>query len=311
MLLFIVAPLHSQPPPSTAPPGEDITPTFKTGVADVRVDVQVTQGSKIVRNLKKEDFAVSDNGQSKDVVYFAHGDEPLSIVLLLDVSGSMQRWLNQIAATARDALNQLRPGDKVAVMVFGKTSDVHQDFSDNLAESARQIAKAIHEHDVGAGTAINQSIIDAAKFMDTHADPLGRRAILILTDNLSISVKVPDEKVIRALDDANTVLNAIVVGRGIRPDPTKEAERFNPEFTPADVFKLAEQTGGLAVKAERADSSFRDMIDRIRSRYTLAYHLPEDAQPGSFRHIQAALTTDAKRFYPAAELHARAGYFVK
>ncbi len=268
------------------------------------------QGNKIVRNLKKEDFTVADNGQSKDVVYFAHGDEPLSLVLLLDVSGSMQRWLNQISATAREALNQLRPGDKVAIMVFGKTSDVHQDFSDNLAESARQIGKAVHGHDVGAGTAINQSIIDAAKFMDAHADPLGRRAILILTDNLSVSVRVPDEKVIRALDDANTVLNAIVVGRAIRPDPEKQAGS-NPDLTPADVFKLVEQTGGLAVKAERADASFHDMIDRIRSRYTLAYHLPDDAQPGSFRHIQAQLTLDAKRFYPAAELHARTGYFVK
>jgi len=285
-------------------------PTFKTGVVDVRLDVQVTQGDTLVKNLHKEDFVVTDEGAPQNIVAFAHGTERLSLLLLLDVSGSMQRYLNQIARTARDAMKFLQPGDRVAIMVFAKRSELHQEFSDNLAETARQIANAIHDHDVGAGTAINQAVLDATKYMDKHAGPDGRRAVLILTDNLSISFMQPDAKVIRALDDADTVLDAIVVGRGIRPEQPKPGHTQNPDFTPADVFHLADETGGEAIKADRADASFKDMVERIRSRYTLAYHAPE-AAPGSFRHVGVDLTPQARKWYPAAVVHARPGYWVK
>jgi hypothetical protein len=97
------------------------------------------------------------------------------------------------------------------------------------------------------------------------------------------------------------------VGRGIRPD-AKAGQ--NTDFTPADVFHLADETGGEALKADRADTSFKEMVERIRSRYTLAYHAP-DAPPGTYRRIAVELTADARKWYPAAVIHARPGYFVK
>src|SRR5260370_38141998 len=84
--------------------------------------------------------------------------------------------------------------------------------------------KAIFEHDVGASTNINEAVISAAQYLDKHAGPVGRRAVLILTDNLSTSTMVPDEKVIRELTEADTVCNAMVVGRGIRPRPPTPSE---------------------------------------------------------------------------------------
>jgi VWFA-related protein len=308
-LMFIVAPVTGQPSQSVSQPASAV-PTFKTGVSDVRVDLQVTQGDILVRNLRKEDFVVADEGAPQNLVAFAHGTDQLSLLILLDVSGSMTRYLTQIARTAREALKYLQPGDRIAIMVFARRSELHQEFSDNHAESARQMAHAIEDHDVGASTAINEAVIAAAQYMDKNAGPTGRRAILILTDNLSTSKMVPDEKAIRALTEAETVLDAIVVGRGIRPAPPKPGEYRNPDFTPADVFKLAEETGGEAVKSDRADASFREMIERIRLRYTLAYHAPE-AQPGAFRRITVDLTPEARKWYPAAVIHARRGYWVK
>jgi len=302
-LILIVAPVEAQPA------GNEV-PTFKTGVSDVRVDLQVTQGEMLVRNLHKEDFVVTDEGAPQNLVSFAHGTDKLSLLILLDVSGSMTRYLTQIARTAREALRYLQPGDRIAIMVFARRSELHQEFSDNHAESARQMEKAIFGHDVGASTNINEAVIAAAQYMDKGAGPVGRRAILILTDNLSTSKLVPDEKVIRALTEAETVLDAIVVGRGIRPAQPKPGEYRNPDFTPADVFKLAEETGGEAVKSERADASFKDMIERIRLRYTLAYHAPE-APPGAFRHIIVDLTPQARKWYPAVVIHARSGQWVK
>jgi VWFA-related protein len=299
--LFILTPLVAQ--------SSDI-PTFKAGVADVRVDVQVTEGKDLVKGLAKEDFVVTDEGQPQPVVSFSHGDEPLNLLLLLDISGSMQPHIDLISKTAREALAHLRPADRVAIMVFAKTSELHQDFSDNLAETARQIAQAVHNHDVGNTTQINAAVVDAAHYMQAHAGRVGSRAILILTDNLSMSFQLTDGQVIRELNKADTVFNAIVTGHAIEPRAPTPSMFPNPDLTPSNVMHLSDDTGGEWVKAERADQSFTEMIERIRSRYMLAYHEPSST-PGLFRHVAVTLTEAARKKYPLAELRARTGYYAE
>jgi VWFA-related protein len=324
--VFILAPLGAQnaaedphgtvteaavrnTPQDTEQPAES-TATFKTGVSDVRVDVQVTEGNKLVKDLTKEDFAVSDEGQPQSILSFSHGDEPVTLILLLDISGSMQKHIDEIAAEARESLDHLRPGDRVAIMVFAKSTAVAQGFSDNLAETARNIGGAVKNWDVGTSTLINSAVMDAARYMEKHAGPGGRRAILILTDNLSTSYRLTDGQVIRELDKADTVFNAIITGRAIRPEPPQPGKPTNPDLTPANVYELAEQTGGEWVKAEDAGNSFKEMVERIRSRYMLAYHAPE-SQPGKFRHITVTLAEAARKRYPSAELHSRSGYYAE
>ncbi len=288
---------------------QDATATFRTGVSDVRVDVQAVAGSTPIEDLKRNDFAVFDSGMVQPLTYFGHEAEPVSLVMLLDVSGSMQRTLEEIAQRAREALELLSPGDRVAIMVFGRTTALDQDFSDNFAETARQLQSAIRGHDVGAGTAINAAILDAAHLLqDRPARRTGRNAILIVTDNLCINYKHPDAEVIRELDQNNIVLDAIVTGRGIRPAPPRLGDYRNPDFTPADVFHLAEETGGEAIHSNRADLALRDMIEAIRARYSLSYRLPP-ASPGAWRNIEVELTPLARQRYPNAVLRYRAGYY--
>jgi len=274
------------------------------------VDVQVTDGNKLVRDLTKDDFTVTDEGQPQSIVSFSHGDEPVNLILLLDISGSMQQYISEISLEARAALDHLRPGDRVAILVFAKRTAAAQDFSDNLAETARNIGKAVKNWDVGSSTLINSAVVDAAHYMDEHAGPNGRRAILILTDNLSMSYRLTDGQVIRELDKADTVFNAIVTGHAIRPRPLDPGKPANPDFTPSNVFDLAEKTGGEWVKSVNAGDSFTAIIERIRSRYMLAYHAPA-SQPGNFRHITVTLADAAHRRYPAAELRARSGYYAE
>ena len=274
------------------------------------MDVQVSQGKDLIKSLTKEDFQVSDEGQPQSIVSFSRGDEPLNLLLLLDISGSMQKYIEEIAKTARSALSHLRPGDSVAIMVFAKTSAVHQDFSDNLAETARQIGSAVEHHDVGITTQINQAVIDAAHYMREHADPVGRHAILILTDNLSMSYQLTDGQVVRELNKADTVFNAIVTGRAIQPKAPSPSMYPNPDFTPSNVMHLAEETGGEWVKVGHADATFNEMIERIRSRYMLVYHAPP-ASPGTYHHISVTLAAEAKRRYPLADLRARSGYYAE
>jgi len=139
----------------------------------------------------------------------------------------------------------------------------------------------------------------------------GRRAILIVTDNLSLNYQAPDEQVVEALLKADTVLNAIVVGRGERPKPPRPGEYVNPDFTPSDVFHLAAATGGEAVKADHAGASFRDMMESVRTRYSIQYAAPPGAALNSFRRIRVDFAPEARRRYPAAWIRARSGYVVR
>lgn len=286
----------------------DETPTFRVGVSIVRVDAQVVNGDKVITDLTKDEFLVSDNDAPQKLVYFGREREPLSLLLLLDVSGSMQKMLTQMASKAREAMKHLQRGDRVGVMLFSRRSRIAQEFTDDLTKVAGQLDEAVREENLGAGTEINAAVLTAASYMEEEGAAAGRRAILIVTDNLSLNYQLTDEVVIRGLFSANTVLNAIVVGKGERPKPPPSGRYLNPDFTPTDVYKLAEETGGEAIKAERADAAFQGMMERIRTRYSLHYHAPQ-SKPGVFRRIKVELTPVARERYPKAVLRARAGYY--
>ena len=202
MMCFIAAVLAA-----AAPGPQDDTPIFKAGVADVRVEVQVTDpAGEPIRGLTASDFQVTDEDRAQEIISCDQANERASLVLLMDVSGSMQPYLQTITHNAEEALRVLRPGDRVSIMVYAKTAEMHQDFSDNLAETARQIPTAITGHDVGFTTNINSAVLVAANLierragvMNGHAIDPGRRAILIITDNLGMNRLIPDDVVIREL----------------------------------------------------------------------------------------------------------------
>ncbi len=282
---------------------------FRTGVADVRVVVQVTEDNTVVKGLTKDDFVITDNDLPQTIVSCDQEKEQLDLLLLLDISGSMRENIAEMARQAREALGFLSPGDRIAIMTFAKRTNLHFDWFDNHAEVGRQLRTAADDQEkVGYTTAINSAVIDAARYL-ARDEGGGRRSILMVTDNLGLNYRMGDQSTIDLLLKADAVLNAIVIGRGIRPGAPKPGE--DPDYTPADVFKLADATGGEAVRAERAESFFPQMVSRIRDRYSISYHLPGSAVTGQFRRLTVALGPDARRLHPKAEIRARAGYYVR
>ena len=303
-LFFVASSIFAQDPPK-----QEEDPVFRTSVAQVRVDVQVLREGKPLTGLAQEDFVVTD-GTERPIVYFGRDEEPLAVMMLMDVSGSMRRYLEQMGATAQKALGQLGPRDRVGVTVFSKGTQTFLPLTPEIKQAAREIEVAVLDAKMPAGTAINAAVVDvAAKLKKDRAEQPqpSRRSILILTDNGSLNYLVPDDVVLRGLYDADTVLNAIVVGEGNRR--TRRVASMNPDFTPADVFRLAEESGGEAIRADRADRAFPEMIARMRVRYSLAYNAPAPGAPGEFRPIRVDLTPAAKRRYPNALVRARRGYY--
>jgi VWFA-related protein len=282
--------------------------TFKSEVSNVRVDAQVFQGSRAIAGLTKSDFLIYDNNAAQAVSYFEQEREPVALLLVLDVSGSMSRFVEQMAATSETALKSLKPGDQVGLMVFSRNSRVTTPFTTDLGVISAQLRTAIREKDLGNGTQINAALQDAAKHFQEKGPATGRRAILIVTDNLGVNYQLSDETVIRALHDANTVCNAIVVGKSKKSE--RESRFRNPDFSYSNIFAIAEDTGGDAIASDKAGEAFADIMERIRSRYSMHYGSP-GGEPGSFHQIRLELTLSAKARYPNATLRFRKGYYVR
>lgn len=254
--------------------------TFTSTHAEVRLDVQVMRGKRVLADLRLEDFVVTDEGTTVVPTYFGREAEPLSLVLLLDVSGSMRRFVAEMSTAVSIALRALRAGDRVAVVAYGRRSQVQLEFSGDLREVAAAVRSAALRNDTGAGTSTNEAVLAAARLLAGDSGSR-RRAILVVTDNGGVNEGVPDEQVIREL--GGVVLNAIVVGKGER----SRGASVNPFYTSTDVFALAEATGGEVVRAgSKADGVLSGMLERIRARYALAYSLPMDAKPGVYRNVR-------------------------
>lgn len=280
---------------------------FRAGTANVRVDALVLNGNTPVTGLSREDFLVTDEQQPRDILSFTVDREPLSLTLLLDISGSMQKYLREVSEVADRALKALRPGDRVSIVVFGRTAAVFAPFSEDLEFIASAIAPARNVQTVGSATLINPAILEAAALT---ADQPGRRAILILTDNQGLNYKSPDDEVIRRLSSDDILLYAIVVGGAGRPKDNNNGKKpLNPDFTFPNVFRIAEETGGEAIASSRAET-FATVLERIRNRYSLIYQAPPAGETGAFREIRVALTPEARKRFPRARVLARKGYWL-
>ena len=273
----------------------------------MKVDAQVTDKSgRTVPGLTAADFQIFDDDRPQTIIYFGEESEPLDLVLLLDVSGSMHRHLAQLSLTARAALRQLDAADRTALMLFARRAEIRAP----LKADFRSVEQALLNADgtsLGSGTAINAAIVAAAQYLQKQP-ARGRRAILIVTDNLSLNYLVPDEEVMRQLYAADAVLNGILIGKQKRPDPPRPGQFVNPDFTPSHIFKLAEQSGGAAMEVGKIGDSFARMIERIRARYSLQYEAPQSDQD-AFHRIRVELTQDAGLRFHHPAIRARAGYF--
>ncbi len=284
--------------------------TFRSDVLLVKVDVQVAQGQRLLGDLQKEDFRVLDNGEPREIVYFGRESEPLSVLLLLDVSGSMRQHVQAMARASRKAMSALREGDTVALMIFSREAEVLRPFTDDHDQIARTLDTVVRRRGLGSGTSMNTSIIQAADYMRTElSDEGGRRAIIVLTDNRGWNYASPDHQVVEALWNAETVLNAIVVGGAKPPEPLDPEHVTNMDFTPSNVFHLATETGGDVVRGKNAGTAFQALLEGMRTRYSLHYRAPQ-SDTGNLHEIRVELAGDAARRYRRAEVRARRGYYL-
>src|SRR5256714_12834857 len=127
-------------------------------------DVQVIdkKSKRIIGDLTRDDFVVTDNGVKRQISYFSRDELPLSIILLLDVSRSVRPILHDIRDGALNALQRLKPEDQVAVMAFSERTGLAQDFTKDRALAARKIQEVTATSVLGNGTFLPIALREAA-----------------------------------------------------------------------------------------------------------------------------------------------------
>jgi VWFA-related protein len=286
----------------------DPPPTFKAGTAIVRVDVQVIHRNKPVGGLTASDFSVTDAGQPAGALTLDKDNDHLEVLLLLDVSGSMGQLLGRMGSVAQKALAVLKPDDKVGVMLFARRSEVvlEPDADRRAAVAVIRDAAVERNSTLGAGSSLNEAVMAAAEYFKQRPYD-GRRALVVLTDNGGLSKELPDEKVIQSLAEAEVVLNGIVPDGVDPPRPPPKGVEVNPDYTPANIFRLAEESGGEWMRSDKPEK-LGEMLDRIRQRYTIYYPAPESA-PGLWRALEVTLSPATRARYGNAKVRSRPGYF--
>jgi VWFA-related protein len=275
---------------------------FRTGVSLVRVDAQVSGGAGGIDELGQEDFEIRDNGRLQHILYCSQDEQPLDILLLFDSSGSMRPAMRRLAVSAHTALSEMRKGDRVAVANFDADARIIGDFDDDLGQVEKLVGRVVDLR-FGGGTRILAAIDMATEYFAKHADPQRRHAILVFTDDYG-QPSASEKSVIDHMWQSDIVLCGLII-------PTPTTPRGGGAGTPdvENILGVALKTGGETVEADDPGHTFREMLRRLRKRYSIYYAMPK-GKPGSLRRVAVDLSPRGRSRYPDALVLARKGYLI-
>jgi Ca-activated chloride channel family protein len=272
---------------------------FRVNVNLVRVVTTVKNpAGELVGDLRKEDFQLSDNGAPQEInVFERHSDLPLSVALLVDISGSTAKDLKYETDSAtrflRVLLGEGNPNDTVALYGFNWQVTEYHSFTHSLV-SLTTALKALHGE---AGTSLYDAIFLAASALENRE---GRKVIVVVTDGGDTTSATSLQKALAAVQLADAVIYPVVVipitndaGRNIGGE---NALKF-----------MADGTGGrtfLPTLGAELDRAFSDIISELRTQYLLGFY-PRNVPltKDRFHKLQVRVTR------PELRVSARNGYY--
>ncbi len=304
-------------PTPEADPEFDENDTVRVSTNLITVPAEVMDRSgRYIGNLRKEDFRLFENGVEQELALFASVEQPFTVALLLDVSGSTQNRLQAIRTAANAFIKRLRPNDRLLLVSFdGKINVLTEAVT--LAELRK---KKLRLDAVNDGTLL----YDTVSFVLNQrlAAIPGRKAIVLLTDGVDGGSKKGSYK--QTLHDAEEADVLIyTVQYNTLPDlPARLSRIVNPKaraHTEARMIKeyaigstyldaLARKTGGRLQRAENlADvpQAFDAITEELGRQYSLGYYPKSQMQAGEKRDIKVRtrkpnLVVRARESYIAA-----------
>ncbi|MBV9242810.1 MAG: VWA domain-containing protein [Acidobacteria bacterium] len=175
---------------------QDKDEVIKVDTQLVEVPVAVmTAGGEAVRGLKQSNFTIYEDGKKQEIADFSAVAEPFEVALLLDTSGSTRNDLALIQRSAQYFIDNLRPGDRVAIISFDTKRDDTTAFAvpqviTGLTDDRKALTNALLQVHTSNGTPYYDALLQVAEtiFKDPPTEQFrGRRALVALTDAVDSS----------------------------------------------------------------------------------------------------------------------------
>ena len=290
-------------------------PTFR-GIGDaVRVFVTVMdRDGRLVTTLTKDDFEVRDEGEPQPIVLFDNTPQPIRLVVMLDVSGSMEGNLPLLRAAAEQLFLRLGPDDLARIGWFGREIVISESFARDRAELLSGLPDTIAPD---APTPLWRAMDEALDAFD--ADSEERRVILVLSDGKDSGPTGFGQRVFsqveiieRARDDDVMVYAVGMRSRGTRSmrpgfGPGGLRAMVTADLPDPGLARVAEETGGGYAEiryGQDLGEAFARVADELHSQYLIGFAPPK--RDGKEHDIevevsQRGLKPRARKSYVAPE----------
>jgi Ca-activated chloride channel homolog len=280
LLSSLALPLRAQVP---TPTPSSRAPIFGVEIEVINLTVSVTDSrSRYVTDLKNDDFAVFEDGIKQDLSIFRHEDIPISMVLVLDTSASMDEKLGQAQQAAARFVKTLRPQDNAQVMQFNDRTTVLQEFTPEHGK----LEEAIKRTEASGPTALHNALYVALKDLNKlkKAGELRRRAIILLSDGEDTASLVNDEQVLELARKTEIAIYAISLR------PSRVPERNRQQFSQAVhlLTALSRETGGQVFfpnSISELDTVYDRIAEELRTQYNLGYVSSNSRRDGKWRRV--------------------------
>lgn len=274
------------------------TGQIRVGTQTVPLYVTVVDGAKrLVPDLVRDDFEVYDNGKLQTLTNFDNQATPITVVVMLDTSGSMTLSLDMVKLAAEEFLLRLLPADRAKVGAFNDKLEVKPEPGLPFSDNRDQLIRYLGDLDFGYPT----RLYDAVDYSITQLESVeGRKVVLVFTDGEDTSSKT-DAGDVNVRARAQEVM---IYSVGLENDYFNGSQRVRTSVD-RGLRKLSDETGGgffNLKKKEELGPTFTRIAQELHSQYVLGFS-PETAD-GKVHKLEVkvkrpGLTTRARKSYVA------------
>lgn len=281
--------------PKGATPAEAV---FRADGTLVLVPVTVVdRRGAIVKGLASDAFTLTEDGVQQPLRAFSEEDAPVSIGVVLDLSGSMAPVLGAAKESLRALMKDANPGDEVFLNGVSSQPRVYSGFTEDLDDIVRQV-----ETERASGyTALIDTIYGSLEQLRTGVHP--RKALVVISDGIDNRSRYTSRELLRLAVETDAQIYSIAVSGGAS---RKQGVAFAEEMGGLSFLRdLAERTGGLSfVVRDGTDiAKATASIGRaLRNQYTIGYVPSGNGRSGQWRRIRVKVDG------PGMTAYARAGY---
>jgi len=321
-----LAPSPDAPPVSNAPAqpaDEQSVATFHVNVnlVDVIFTVKDKNGS-LVPHLTRNDCTIDEDKAPQTLKTFvAETNQPLTLGILLDTSGSQQRVLPLEQDAGSQFLERvLRAKDEAFLLSFDVNVDLLQDFTNSAHMLARAMGKAEINTAGGNGAAgipgagggtvptvgdpKGTLLYDAIYLASTEKlnQESGRKAMIILTDGEDEGSREKIADAIAAAQKSNVIIYVILIA-----DREMYWSQGMGYTGYSAAKKISDETGGRVIdvgnNGTKLQAAFEQIEDELRTQYVASYTSSNGKLDGTFRHLGVTCGGDGMK------VQVRKGYF--